>query len=78
MKAREKAYPSLAPRLSSVSVDTLMPTHMPLNKLQQYGGSHGLFHTSAEHLQADQAVPKNHNTVFHEGSWQPPSDQTFQ
>lgn len=31
---------------------------MPLNETQQYGECHGLFRTSAEHLQADQAVPK--------------------
>lgn len=35
-----------------------MPTHMSLNETQQYGECHGLFRTSAEHLQADQAVPK--------------------
>lgn len=46
------------PELPSISVDTQMPTHMPLNETQQYGECHGLFRTSAEHLQADQAVPK--------------------
>lgn len=34
---------------------------MPLNETQQYGECHGLFRTSAEHLKADQAVPKKHN-----------------
>lgn len=52
------------PRLSSVSVDTQMPTHMSLNKLQQYGGIHSLFRTSAEHLQADTAVPKHIRLCF--------------